>query len=87
MFSGALSIGEGLVHNLSHRGCLVECKGSMLGGSYMTVRLLLPDATHALTVELAAVRWTREKYFGIEFLKLPTPDQARLAHFLLGRQR
>lgn len=87
MFSGALSIGEGLIHNLSHRGCLVECNRSTLEGSYMAVRLLLPDSTHALTIELAAVRWIREEYFGMEFLKLPSSDQARLAHFLSAHQR
>ncbi|HPW14656.1 MAG TPA: PilZ domain-containing protein [Nitrospira sp.] len=87
MFSGALFIGEGLIHNLSQTGCLVECHRRMLEGSYMAVRLLLPDTTHALIIELAAVRWIREEYFGIEFLKLPTSDQARLAHFLLAHQR
>lgn len=87
MFSGALFIGEGLIHNLSQTGCLVECDRRMLEGSYMAVRLLLPDTTHALIIELAAVRWIREEYFGIEFLKLPTSDQARLAHFLLAHQR
>lgn len=87
MFSGAFFIGEGLIHNLSHTGCLVECNRSMLEGSYMAVRLLLPDTIHALIIELAAVRWIRGKYFGMEFLKLPTSDQARLAHFLLAHQR
>ena len=87
MFSGALFIGEGLIHNLSQTGCLVECHRRMLEGSYMAVRLLLPDTTPALIIELAAVRWIREEYFGIEFLKLPTSDQARLAHFLLAHQR
>ncbi len=53
----------------------------------MAVRLLLPDSTHALTIELAAVRWIREEYFGMEFLKLPSSDQARLAHFLSAHQR
>ena len=53
----------------------------------MAVRLLLPDTTHALIIELAAVRWIREEYFGIEFLKLPTSDQARLAHFVLKARR
>ncbi len=87
MFSGALCIGEGLIHNLSHTGCLVECNRSMLEGSYRAVRLLLPDTIHALIIELAAVRWIRAEYFGMEFLKLPTCDQARLAHFLLAHQR
>ena len=87
MFSGPIFIGEGLIHNLSQTGCLVECDLRMLEGSYMAVRLLLPDSTHALTIELAAVRWIREEYFGMEFLKLPSSDQARLAHFLSAHQR
>jgi len=55
MFSGALFIGEGLIHNLSQTGCLVECDRRMLEGSYMAVRLLLPDTTHALIIELASL--------------------------------
>ncbi|MBI4001699.1 MAG: PilZ domain-containing protein [Nitrospira defluvii] len=87
MFASAPFIGEGVVHNLSQAGCLVECDRMVLEGSYMTVRVLLPDAARALTVELAAVRWVRKQYFGIEFLRLPTSDRARLEQFLLGHHR
>ena len=87
MFAGPLFIGEGLAHNLSQTGCLVECDRSVLEGSYMTIRLLLPDRTPALSIQLAAVRWARMQHFGIEFLTLPDSDRARLEHFLLARRR
>jgi len=87
MFAAAPFIGEGVVHNLSQAGCLVEYDRIVLDGSYMSVRILLPDATRALTVELAAVRWVRKQYFGIEFLRLPVSDHTRLEQFLLGHHR
>lgn len=82
MFAGAPFIGEGTMHDLSPAGCRVECEREVLQGSYMTLRLLLPDGIRSLIVELAAVRWVRKGYFGIEFLRLPVPEQARLVQFL-----
>jgi len=87
MFASAAFIGEGLIHNLSTTGCLVECEQMVLEGSYITARLLLPDHIRALTIELAAVRWVREHYFGLEFLRLPTQAHSRLDHFLSVRRR
>ena len=82
MFAGARFIGEGSVLNLSLDGCLLEGERTILEGSYLTVRLLLPDNARALVVELAAVRWVRTQYFGIEFLRLPPLELSRLEHFL-----
>ncbi len=87
MFAGAPFIGEGVLHNLSQTGCRVECDRTVLQGSYMTLRLLLPDGIRSLIVELAAVRWVREQYFGIEFLRLPAPEHARLEEFLSRHHR
>ena len=87
MFAGAPFIGEGMIHNLSHTGCLIECDRPVLEGGYVTVRLLLPDQVRALVVELAAIRWVRDGYFGIEFLRLPPPDHSRLAMFLAAYRR
>jgi hypothetical protein len=60
----------------------VECDRTVLQGSYMTVRLLLPDDRRSLIVDLAAVRWVRQHCFGIEFLRLPAFEQTRLDQFL-----
>ncbi|MCS6325824.1 MAG: PilZ domain-containing protein [Nitrospira sp.] len=82
MFAGAPFIGEGLIHNLSETGCLIECERRVLEGSYVTARLLLPDHVRALVIELAAIRWVREHCFGIEFLRVPAEDRSRLRRFL-----
>jgi len=82
MFAGAPFIGEGILHNLSRTGCRVECARIVLQGSYVTMRVLLPDDRRSLIVDLAAVRWVNNHYFGIEFLRLPTFEQTRLERFL-----
>lgn len=87
MFAGVPFIGEGVIHNLSHAGCRAECDRTVQKGSYVTVRLLLPDHTTALIVELAAIRWVREGCFGIEFLRLPAFDQNRIDEFLIDYHR
>lgn len=87
MFAGAPAIGEGVIHNLSESGCLIECERKVLEGSYVTVRLLLPDHFRTLVIELAAIRWVREHYFGMEFLRLPAPDRSRLCQFLSAHHR
>ncbi len=87
MFAGVPFIGEGSVHNLSQTGCTVECDRTVLEGSYMKLRLLLPDRASSLCIELAAVRWVREHCFGVEFLRLSPDDGTRLADFLADRRR
>lgn len=87
MFAGAPFIGEGFIHNLSQAGCRVECDRAVREGSYVTIRVLLPDNARSLIVELAAVRWVREQCFGVEFLRLPASEQTRLEQFLMVHHR
>ena len=87
MFAGARFIGEGTVLNLSSTGCLLECEGTVMEGSYLAVRLLLPDNGRALIIDLAAVRWVRRHHFGVEFLRLPASERHRLDQFLAGHRR
>lgn len=86
MFASPQFIGEGVLHNLSQTGCRVECDRTVRQGSYMTVRLLLPNTVHSLRIDVAAVRWVQEEYFGIEFLRLPLLEQTRLQQFLAYHQ-
>jgi hypothetical protein len=82
MFAAVPFIGEGAIHNLSQTGCRIECDRTVLKGSYITVRLLLPDNSRSLSVDLAAVRWIGERCFGIEFLRVPAAERTRLEQFL-----
>ena len=87
MFAGAPFIGEGTVLNLSLDGCLMECERTVIEGTYLTLRLLLPDDARALMIELTAVRWVHAQYFGIEFLRLPVSERSRLDRFLSRHRR
>ena len=85
MFASVPFIGEGTIHNLSQTGCRIECERTVLQGSYIAVRLLLPDENRSLIIDLAAVRWIGIQCFGIEFLRIPTADRTRLQQFLRTR--
>lgn len=87
MFAGATFIGEATALNLSLAGCLVEGDRAVLEGSYLTIRLLLPDNRPALIIDLAAVRWVRTNHCGIEFLRIPSLELHRLEHFLTAHRR
>jgi hypothetical protein len=87
IFAGVPFIGEGFLHNISPGGCTVECARSVLQGSYMKLRLLLPDQPPSLAIDLAAVRWVQKPYFGLEFLRLTGDQQVRLDEFLAHHLR
>lgn len=82
MFASVPFIGEGTLLNLSQTGCRIECDRTLLKGSYIAIRLLLPDESRSLKIDLAAVRWIGGQCFGIEFLRIPSTDQTRLDQFL-----
>ena len=82
MYSGMPAIGEGLVLNLSPYGCTVETVQSVLNGSYMRLRLFLSVSYSSLRIDFAAVRWVRDSYFGVEFLRIPEQDRSRLDQYL-----
>ena len=82
MFASAPFIGEGSIHNLSQSGCRIECDRTVLRGSYITVRVLIPDESRSLNIDLAAVRWIGMQCFGIEFLRISIADRTRLEQFL-----
>jgi hypothetical protein len=87
MFAGSGFIGEGTILNLSQDGCLLEGERPAVEGSYLTVRLLLPDNPRALVIDVGAVRWVRTRHFGIEFIRIPAPDLSRLERFLTAHRR
>jgi len=82
IFANESLVGEGTVVNVSVPGCAISSKKPVRSGSYLEMKVLLPDATLSLSVGLARVRWCDEGYFGVEFIRMPGDDQVRLGRLV-----
>ena len=81
-FLGDHLVGEGTVRNLSTGGWKVDSDQPVQGGHYFALRVSLPDRHAPMKVDLAAVRWSSGRQFGLEFLRMQPEEQARLRQFL-----
>jgi len=84
-FEGEGHVGSGKIFNVSSWGCGVESLADVRPGIYVGVSLSLPDQPNPVEVELAAVRWSARRRFGVEFLSISQPSRARLEQFLERR--
>ncbi len=82
IFGGAPFVGEGLLSNLSLKGCSVTCDREALCGSEVRVSMLLNNEPAALPVELGTIKWVKGNQFGVEFLRVPVDAQQRLNRVL-----
>ena len=82
VFGGAPFVGEGILTNLSLKGCSVLCDREVLRGSDVRVSVLLPDQTTALSIELGTIKWVQGEQFGVEFLRVPLEARQRLNNML-----
>ena len=82
VFAGEAYVGEGTVLNVSVPGCAVHSRKRVQPGSYLEMRMLLPDTTPPLRVGLAKVRWCEGHRFGVEFIQMPGEDQVRLGRLV-----
>ena len=78
IFGGAPFVGEGVLTNLSLKGCSVTCDREVLCGSQVRVSMLLEHQPPALPVELGTIKWVRGNQFGVEFVRMPIEAQQRL---------
>ena len=81
-FSGDHMAGEGLVVNISAQGCLIGTHKNAQERTQLTLRVSLPDEASPVIVEQAVVRWSMEREFGVEFLRMQPEEQARLSRFV-----
>ncbi len=82
VFAGEAYVGEGTVLNVSVPGCAVHSRKRVQPGSYLEMRMLVPDTTSSLRVGLAKVRWCEGRRFGVEFIQMPGEDQVRLGRLV-----
>ncbi len=83
-FSGDDLAGEGTVLDLSKRGwkATVTSTRTVRPGTYLALRLSLPDQAPPMDVDSAAVRWARGREFWLEFLMIRSEDEERLRRFV-----
>ncbi len=82
VFDGVRVIGDGVLRNLSHRGCAMQVAGRIRCGSPLTLHLLLDEQHSVILIQKAIVRWRRGSLVGMEFKWMTEDAQRRLSHFL-----
>lgn len=82
VFASETYVDEGTVLNVSVPGCAVESRKRVQPGSYLEMRMLVPEVTSPLRVGLAKVRWCEGQRFGVEFIQMPGEDQVRLGRLI-----
>lgn len=89
LLTDGVKVGNGAVDDLSAGGCAVDRQVNVRTGDYVALQLTLPDQqapTTPLRVDVAAVRWTTQRKFGLEFISMPSGDQARLRQYVTTLQ-
>ena len=77
-FSGDLIEGKGNAADISRLGCKVEIDIAIKQGTYLNLRIHLPNEALPLKIELAVVRWIKEGAFGTEFIRIHSTQEQRL---------
>ncbi len=81
-FTEAQRASNGVILNISREGCMVTAEQVPVVPNYLQLDMQLREGQQAVRVELAAVRWSSGRKFGLEFIKLGADQQERLAAFL-----
>ena len=82
MYCVISTVGEGKISNLSAVGCSIETDEPLPQNQQVALRLLLPDKTESLPIDIAEVRWVQGTRAGIEFLHIDREANLRLHTFV-----
>ena len=82
IFGGAPFVGEGMLTNLSLKGCSILSDRAVLLSSDVRVSVLVPNQMQALSIDLGTIKWVQGHEFGVEFLRLPLEARQRLDRML-----
>ncbi len=82
----SVNIGDygGTALDLSLRGCRIQSDMTILVGMHVSLRITVPGQDAPIQIERAAVRWSREQEFGVEFIATRSRDGDRLRQVMLG---
>ena len=72
--------GDGILSDLSIRGCRVLSLTEVKPGTIIQLRVEIGDDEPPLQIKQALVRWYRDSSFGVQFVTLIPDEWARLQH-------
>jgi hypothetical protein len=81
-FSGDQISNGGTILNLSPEGCAIMSDTVAGTAVYLQLKMQLREREEPVQIELAAVRWTSAKRFGVEFIKIRSEEGERLKKFV-----
>lgn len=81
-FRGDLVAGTGTILNISRQGCAIMSDIVADADAYLQLKVQLLEEEDPVQVDLAAVRWSSAKRFGVEFIKMQQVVGERLKQFV-----
>ncbi len=81
-FSGDQVSDGGTIVNLSAEGCAIMSDTVAGTAVYLQLNMQLREREEPVQIELAAIRWTSAKRFGVEFIKIRSEEGERLKKFV-----
>jgi hypothetical protein len=76
--SGVASRGQGVILDISLTGCRVQSQLAVKKDDRLGLLIEVPGYDHPLYINQAAIRWTNNEEFGIEFIQMELNDRQRL---------
>ncbi len=78
---------EAALVNLSTGGCAVESDTLFQKGEHLELRVYLPNEEPPLQVDLARVRWSSGRAYGLEFIRIRDEVKKQLRGILRAETR
>ena len=79
---GELFHAKGDIVNLSRDGCVIAVAMAPEKGQHLRLLVQVPKRDVSIEIQLAIVRWSALGLFGVEFIRINTPHQTGLQHYL-----
>ena len=74
--------GEGLLLDLSVRGCRIDSRTPVQPGTELCLQIHLSRDSEPLEIAVARVRWSQDQRFGVEFLNIQNEAWKRLCRVI-----
>jgi len=74
--------GEGVLLDLSPTGCRMRSDIDLNAGAYLALEIAVAQEATPLAVEVSVVRWCKDGYLGVEFLRYSQGVRERVTDLL-----